>query len=1213
MVKYVSAKAFRSPRTISAARVKAATTYHAPSVPTPTTTKKTTGIPIKTIRKEVSAKTGAITYFDPTGKVISMAAKPETEQEKTIRLRQEIFKKRETVSAPPPTELSEETKKSLVQSFIPPSTALSRAYLGLYTPSDEEKIKARAEYEMHTSRLDKTPENILEYQRMSGLAVESENIQREIEATEKINRIEKNKIDTRIKDYETKIKNWEATPDKEKTLSKYNALVNEGKAIETKVNQFNLSTRRRGEQISNKINVLTEKEKTIKGYGTPIAKPQFQLVGEKDVPKVQDISAVATTTIVTPKGKVLTGMPVPKAKLPETPQEWIKSVVSIPRESVGLTGEGLGQLAGQVFYEVAPEEFLGYKKAPRHIAIQRAGSWGRAGGEFGYSMLQHLTGFGAMIYAGEMIDRPKQAALTLGMGFGIGAAIGGVAPILAAKAKLASPRLARGILDLTFAKGGQAVSLGVGGLYVGSIGGELLSLQDRPAEFKTSLREHSLEHAGYMIGAKYGVETVGGLLKPHLGALEEEIGLQALTPKSQKVAKGFRDLSRQIAQEGKFKTGKDVLGIGQTKGTKLVKGETLTKVSRITEKGIAGTAKPILGGTGAEIGQIKGKVKPDFAKDLDFYSNQFKVYGKELHAALGGKPMAPVVKPKVSVKEKVLTAIGWTKPKAVKPVKLKKGELRLEETDIASKLWSKEGKLIEIHGRQMLYENIGRVRSPIETTAMQIRPTAQGGLTVKLGIQAQMKGRASIIDPTRSTKDFPHLLELAKATGIKPAPSLVKVAGKPLELQPTISTYVDRFAKSLGKELISTKFKAPIGQKGFIMPAAPKTTTSVQAVRGTEVAAKGWKIGTKIKDIGGVTSTITGFKKVGRVTEVSFAVSEPFGIKTPSIPKAPAVPKSTPSGYFYYKTPKAPITSYPFYKKSLPAKPLEYKPTKLGLDYKATVDYKTPKLDLDYYKFKAYTPTMPYKPIKPYKPYAKAVSYFGYKPYETYKPYTGYKPYKPYDYKTYKPYTPYKLYKPYGKPYKPYSYKSYAYKPYKPYDYKPYAYKPYKPYDYKPYKYDSYKPYGYKPYDYKIPKPKRIIVPTEEFEYLGLKSPKKLKKMLPAYATFVKTKGEFKQISGALTYKQALVKGIVETDILGAKRTFEVKAIKGKARKKRLPFDPERWLAKRFRKPIKGGIEQVGSPKWIEKTKFAISTIGEKREITFAPRKKTKKRFGGFI
>lgn len=140
-----------------------------------------------------------------------------------------------------------------------------------------------------------------------------------------------------------------------------------------------------------------------------------------------------------------------------------------------------------------------------------------------------------------------------------------------------------------------------------------------------------------------------------------------------------------------------------------------------------------------------------------------------------------------------------------------------------------------------------------------------------------------------------------------------------------------------------------------------------------------------------------------------------------------------------------------------------------------------------------------------------------------------------------------------------------------------------------------YKPY--KPIKPKPLKPFIAIPPLEE-------KPPKVKPIYPGYDAYVlrdatkKLKAKYVKVTDKpRTQKQAHGKGAIVTDET-VSRTFKVKPSKKPAVP--APTLNFAWTIHKhkFRKPVRKGTVIRESPKWIEKTKYAIDTPGEFRGIT---------------
>ncbi len=111
----------------------------------------------------------------------------------------------------------------------------------------------------------------------------------------------------------------------------------------------------------------------------------------------------------------------------------------------------------------------------------------------------------------------------------------------------------------------------------------------------------------------------------------------------------------------------------------------------------------------------------------------------------------------------------------------------------------------------------------------------------------------------------------------------------------------------------------------------------------------------------------------------------------------------------------------------------------------------------------------------------------------------------------------------------------------------------------------------------------------------GIKRRKKKKRVEErGFDTFVKIRGRFQKVNPKPLHKGtalALGRNIVDR---ASPATFKI--VKGKSpptgKKLRAP------QLRKFRKPIKKGVSQAGSPLFIEKNKFRIDTPGEKAQIT---------------
>jgi len=138
-----------------------------------------------------------------------------------------------------------------------------------------------------------------------------------------------------------------------------------------------------------------------------------------------------------------------------------------------------------------------------------------------------------------------------------------------------------------------------------------------------------------------------------------------------------------------------------------------------------------------------------------------------------------------------------------------------------------------------------------------------------------------------------------------------------------------------------------------------------------------------------------------------------------------------------------------------------------------------------------------------------------------------------------------------------------------------------------------------------IPAPPTTVLPPIPISVtIPRQPPKKGKPIIPSkkqgYHTYVKEKGRtIKVTKHPLTKRQALGKGVHYTDNTPS-RTFYIKKA---PKKQELKPEPKYNMTYgmyqyKYRKPYKRGKKKSFSPKYIEKTRYAIDTPGEKKGIT---------------
>lgn len=121
--------------------------------------------------------------------------------------------------------------------------------------------------------------------------------------------------------------------------------------------------------------------------------------------------------------------------------------------------------------------------------------------------------------------------------------------------------------------------------------------------------------------------------------------------------------------------------------------------------------------------------------------------------------------------------------------------------------------------------------------------------------------------------------------------------------------------------------------------------------------------------------------------------------------------------------------------------------------------------------------------------------------------------------------------------------------------------------------------------------------PLPPFQPLWRKRMKRaVRKRAPGFDALVKVRGSFQRVNRRPLHKNtALGLGAFVTD-WGSPQTFKVREAKQPATgsKKARPN------LRKFRKPVRKGVSQAGSPLWIERTPFLIDKPGERKEITGA-------------
>ena len=133
------------------------------------------------------------------------------------------------------------------------------------------------------------------------------------------------------------------------------------------------------------------------------------------------------------------------------------------------------------------------------------------------------------------------------------------------------------------------------------------------------------------------------------------------------------------------------------------------------------------------------------------------------------------------------------------------------------------------------------------------------------------------------------------------------------------------------------------------------------------------------------------------------------------------------------------------------------------------------------------------------------------------------------------------------------------------------------------------KPILIQPPEPRIKKPTPVIPPPRRPR---LPRPMRFGKPVRAFDVFVKKRGRYVKVNvKPLTQKSALGKGVQVTKGT-ATRSFFIKPTKGKATAKTFGFDIYKTLKKMYRSPKSG-------KGYVEKTKYAIDSPGELKEITY--------------